>query len=175
MKKLILTILATFMLVITVGCANNDLVKVKVDAFFFEGASEEEIVAEAKELGLSFYTINADGSVTYEIEKQHYDEILANYKTNLQVIIDEFTDGEEKIPSFNHIEVSDNLDKFTIIVNDYYTGMDSMMAMPFMVLGAYYQNFMGLSLKNIDVVIEFVHYDTKEVLDSLSFKELFNE
>lgn len=175
MKKLFLSLITVLLLITTTACnSDSGLVKVNVDALFFEGSTEEEIVQEAESLGLKFYTIHKDGSVTYEIEEAHYQEILKNYVANLEVICNEFAKGEEKIESFEEINYSDNLDAFNFIVNEKYSSMDLSLGFPFLIMGAYYQNFSGNKLKDIDVRVNFIDQKTNETLDSISFKEVMN-
>lgn len=176
MKKLFICLCTTILALSLVACSSSNLtdtdtVSVKIDQIFFEGSDQNQILKDADEMGIDKCVINNDGSVTYTLSKVLHAKLLENYKTNAILVLREFVSGEEKVPSFEDVDFSDNFADIKITVNETYTAMDSMIAMPIMIMGAYYQNFDGVDFKDIDVHVSFIDAN-RNVLDSLSFKEI---
>lgn len=147
-------------------------VDVTLAASFFEGMTAEEIQNAAKENGYSNCIVNEDGSVTYTMSKAKHQEVLADYKTSIDDTIAGLLAGENAVASFVSIEYNDDFSQVDVYVDAAaYTMWDSLYALTFYMIGAYYQSFAGVAADQIDVIVNFIDNDTKEILDTASYKE----
>ena len=147
-------------------------VDVTLAASFFDGQTEEDIKAEAKENGFSDCKINADGSVTYTMSKKKYSEELDEIKKGFEEMVAGYLEGEDKVASFVDIQYNDDFSKIDIFVDaQKYSMWDSLYAMVFYITGAYYQAFAGVANGDIDVVVNFIDNSTKSVLNTASYKD----
>lgn len=146
-------------------------VEVTISAALIGASSEEEIKAAAQEKGYDSCTLNEDGSVTYTMSKTKHQEALAEYKANVENVIASMVEGEEKVESFVSIEHNDNFSQVDIYIDSSkYTAWDALYAITFYISGGYYQAFAGTAAEDIDVVVNFIDNDTKEVKNSGSYK-----
>ena len=104
MKKLLALILATLMLLSFAACGNAEneteitaedgsnpisaeenmlSVTVTLAATLFEDETKEEIIASAKENGISKCVVNEDGSVTYTMSKSKHKEMLEDLEKSI--------------------------------------------------------------------------------------------
>lgn len=188
MKKLIALILATLLLISLAACGATSgteaekggvqvdegllTVDVTLGANFFEDKTPEEIKAEAKENGYLDCTVAEDGTVTYKMTKKQHKEQLEEFKITLNESFANLLEGDDKVESFVSIDSNDDFSKIDIYVDpDLYTTWDNMYALAFYISGAYYQAFAGVEVDNIDVVVNFIDNNTKEVLNTASYKE----
>lgn len=197
MKKIISLILAVVMLLSFTACtgekteketgatenaesqspvnAEENLLTVTVNlaASLFEGKTEDEIKADAKENGISKCVINKDGSVTYTMSKSKHKELLKDLEEGIEESCESFINGENKVDSFLEIKTNDDFSEFNIVIDsDKYTMMDSMNAMSFYILGIYYQCFAGGNFDEVDVVLNFIDSDTQEIISTSSYRKL---
>ena len=146
-------------------------IDVTIAASFFDGSSEEEIITAAKEKGYDACSVNEDGSVTYTMTKAKHQEALDEYKANVDKVIADMLEGENKVESFVSIDCNDSISKIDIYVDaSKYSAWDSLYALTFYLSGGYYQSFAGTAADDIDVIVNFIDNDTKEVLNSGSYK-----
>ena len=146
-------------------------VEVTIASALIGESSEEEIKAAAQEKGYDSCTFNEDGSVTYTMSKTKHQEALAEYKANVESVIASMVEGEEKVESFVSIEHNDNFSQVDIYIDSSkYTAWDALYAITFYISGGYYQAFAGTAAEDIDVVVNFIDNDTKEVKNSGSYK-----
>ena len=147
-------------------------VDITIPASFFEGKTDQDIEAAADEAGHKC-VINEDGSVTYTMTKKQQKEALQEMKDDLDEAIHEFMEGEEPLESFEEITYNDDLTEFTIKVNEKYgTNFDTFASIAFLGMSSYYQMFAGVPMDEMDCVISYVDYQSGEVLDSSSLKEM---
>lgn len=150
-------------------------VQVTLAASFFEDETEEEIIAGAKENGYKDCVINEDGSVTYTMSKKKHAEVLDELKTNFDELIAGCLEGDDEVASFVDIQHNDDYSKIDIYVDrEQYTIWDKLYAMTFYLAGAYYQAFSGAPSDDIDVIVDFIDNETKEVIDTASYKQFVN-
>jgi hypothetical protein len=147
-------------------------VDITVPASFFEDMTEEEIESNSKEQGFTKVVINDDGSVTYTMTKAKRQEILNDYKNELNNTIDSYINGENKVASFKSIRYNNDISKIDIRVDSsLYSAWDSMHTLVFYMYGAYYQIFNGVNKDDIEVIVNFIDDSTNEILDSGSFRK----
>lgn len=189
MKKFVTLLLATVMCFSLAACGgdgdennNSGSAGVQVDegifnvditmaSTFFVDMTEDEIKAAAKEKGFDKCVVNADGTVTYTMTKSKHEEILNELKASLEETITSMLEGEEAVASFVSIDYADDFSKFDIYVNDQYSDWDNFYVLSFYISGAYYQSFAGVSTDNIDVVVNFIDNETKENLNTASYRD----
>ncbi len=197
MKKTLALLLTIIILIIATGCGNtptdtstdnkssadNNSDSMKVDenlltmditlpASFFEDQSEEEIKEKAFENGCTKCKINEDGSVVYTMTKKAHRDMLKELSDEFDKTVLDLVEGENKVESFVSIDYDDNYSKFDVYVDSAkYTSLDNMYALGFYIVGAYYQAFAGIDSDKIDVQVNFIDNQTKEVLDTASYKE----
>lgn len=146
-------------------------VDVTLAAALFEDQTEEEIQEKAKEAGYSNCKINEDGSVTYTMTKKQYDKKRKELKTSFDELIAGYLEGENKVESFVDIQCNEDYSQIDVYVDaDRYTMWDRLCVMSFYIAGAYYQSFAGVAANEIDVVVNFIDNDTKEVIETGSYK-----
>lgn len=147
-------------------------VDITLPASFFEDQTEEEIQAAAKENNVKKCVINEDGTVTYTMTKKAHKELLDDLKAECDKSVQNLLEGEDKVASFVSIDYNDNLSKFDVYVDaSIYATLDNMYALGFYIVGAYYQAFAGIDLDEVDVIVNFIDNETKEVLHTASYKD----
>ena len=193
MKKLLTLILATLMLLSFAACGNAEneteitaedgskpisaeenvlSVTVTLAATLFEDETKEEIIASAKENGISKCVVNEDGSVTYTMSKSKHKEMLEDLEKSIADFYNELLNGEEKVASFVEIKNNEDFSEFNVYVDSSkYSMWDSMNAMAFYIQGIYYQCLSGADFNAVDVVVNFVDSETDEIIDSASYRK----
>ena len=150
-------------------------VEITLPASFFTDTTEEEIQAEAAEQGISKCVVHEDGSVTYTMSKSKYNEMMAEMKASLDESIAEMVNGEDAVASFSRIEYNDDISEVDIYIDSTkYTALDSLYAVSFYLMGAYYQIFSGAPAEEVDVVVKLIDKDTGEVVDTASYQEMLS-
>ena len=138
---------------------------------FFENSTPEEIQAAAKENGFLSCKINDDGSVTYTMTKAKRQEFLNEYEKSIEENLKKFTEGEEAVASFKEIRHNDDFSEFNVTIDpEKSSAWDTFYFIPLYLSGAYYQVFAGKDPDKLDVVVNFVDMNTKETVESGSYR-----
>ena len=83
-----------------------------------------------------------------------------------------FLDGEAEVASFVDIKHDENYREFTVYIDmNQYTAFDQLYIFAFYLSSVYYQMFEGVEPDDIDVLVEYIDNETKEVITSGSYKE----
>lgn len=149
-------------------------VEITLPASFFEGETEEEIIAGAEEEGFKSCTVNQDGSVTYTMSKAKHREVLEGFHTSMEETAASMVagGGDDAMESFLDIQFNDDMSQFDIYVDmEKFSGLEAFAALGFFVTGAYYQAFAGVDMDKVDVVVNFIDHATNEVAHSMSYRE----
>lgn len=175
-KKWIGATLAFVLLLSCAGCGSekkhSDTVSLTMDASFFAKMTEEDINEEAKKNGYVSWEINDDGSVTYELTKEHHNEILAQYRNDIDSMVQSLLNGDAGVESFVRIEHDDTYSSFEIYQDVAKENVrDSLFASSLCMYAGYYQAARGLSEDEIDVTVSFFNNETGEEISSLTYKE----
>lgn len=174
MKKIISVLLVVAMLFSVTACGNKST-QVTLSSFFFDGQTEDEIKAAAKENGYIDCEVNDDGSVTYTMSEKKYDEILDEMKSGFDELAAGCLSGENKVDSFVDIRHDDDFSEIDIYVDaEKYTALDGFYALTFYVTGAFYQAFNGVADDDIDVVVNFIDNETEEILNTASYRDFLS-
>ena len=147
-------------------------VDITLGAYFFEDMTVEEIKEGARQEGYSGCVVNEDGSVTYTMTKAQHKELLDAYKKSMDESIAELLDGDKAVASFVDIKYNNDFSEINVYVDSsLYTFWDSFYVLSFYIMGAYYQNFAGVALEEVDVVVNYIDNVSGEILDTASYKE----
>jgi hypothetical protein len=142
-------------------------VDVTVPASLFEGASEDEILAAAKEAGFEKVNFNEAGSVIYTMDKAKHKEYLEDLKQGVDELITEILNDKETYPSFSEILYNENLTEFTILCDKNKYGIfDSFVSLAFYIHGNIYQAFNGVDSDSLRTVVLFVDQDTGDIIET---------
>lgn len=192
MKKTLALLLTIVILLLATGCGssqtentsgNNNSDAMEVDenlltvditlpASFFENQSEEEIKEKALENGCTDCVINDDGSVVYTMTKKAHKEMLKKISDEFDKSVSNLVEGDDKVGSFVSIDHNDNFSEFDVYVDSTkYTSLDNMYVLGFYITGAYYQALSGVDIEKIDIQVDFIDNQTKEVIDTASYKD----
>jgi len=145
-------------------------VEVTLPELFFQGQTEQDIAANAKEAGVSDYTINADGSVTYTMSKAAHDKAVQEMRDGIDSTIQETVNESPNV--FKSVTYNDAVSKFEVTVDK--DAYEADMGAGFIgfnlgLSGIYYQMFQGVPTDDQEVVINFIDESTSEVFDSQSW------
>lgn len=134
--------------------------------------TDEDIKANVEEYGIKSYTKNDDGSLTYTMSKSTHKKLTDDMKANLEESINALCEGEEAVESFVKIEYNDDMSKFDVYIDSAsYTMWDNLYMLTFYISGSYYQSLAGVDPDKMDVVVNYINNETKEVIESGSYKE----
>jgi len=192
MKKILIVMLSLILAVVLIACTDKKgneksgesinvdegllLVDVTIPAAFFEDTTEAEIKEEAKEEGYKSCVVNEDGSVTYTMTKLQHREALREYKEEIDENIDDMLNGDDQESSFVSIDYNDKMTKFDVYVDSsLYSDWDALYALTFYFSGMLYQTLDGVAEEDVDVEVNFIDNETKEVLNSGTYKEFISE
>jgi hypothetical protein len=142
-------------------------VEVTLPELFFQGQTEQDIAANAREAGASDYTINADGSVTYTMSKAAHDEAVQEMRDGIDSTIQETVNESPNV--FKSVTYNDAVSKFEVTVDK--DAYEADMGAGFIgfnlgLSGTYYQMFQGVPTDDREVVINFIDASTNEVFDT---------
>lgn len=134
-----------------------------------ESLTDEEIAAAAREKGIAA-VIEGD-TVVYTMTKPQRDEMLAQMRSSAEDAADELIADDSN--SLTGVEYNDAMTSVTVSVDgERYGALESLLALGFYIQGALYQQFSGVAVDDIDVIVKFVDDATGEVLDTGSFQEM---
>ena len=149
-------------------------VEVHLPVTYFDGQTPEEIKAEAKELGYKDCIVHEDGSVTYKMSKSKHEEMLDAYKKAFDESIAATIIEEEGV--VKDIKYNNNLSKIDVYLDEArYDEWDGFSILGYYMMGGYYQMYEGSDTENIDVVVNAINADTKEIIDTFSLSDLADE
>ncbi|NLL63252.1 MAG: hypothetical protein GX241_03275 [Ruminococcaceae bacterium] len=147
-------------------------VTITVPDSFFEDQNIEEIVAKtSEEEGFISATINEDGSVTFVMTKEKYQEQLQKYKESVDEGIDSITKGKDAPGTFSKIEYKEDYTEFTIYTTDKYTKDDPMLLTKIFQVGLHGQIINGKDKDKINVKIMIIKESTGDVLLETTYKD----
>ena len=141
--------------------------RVTIPAGFFEGLSEDEIRSSAEEADYTSYTINDDGSVTYEMPRRVYDQALVEMKTGIDDTIQEIIEGDPDI--FKSVTYNSAVSDFKVRVDKAAFEADffaTWIGFSLGLSGLFYQVFAGVDTDKQKVLISFIDDATGQVFDT---------
>lgn len=146
------------------GMVNVD---VTLPASFFIATTEEEIIAEAKENGVTETVVNEDGSVTYTMSKSKHKEMMKEMGDSVLSTIDEIVNSED-YTSIKDISYNKDFTEFDVKVNrqQYEEGFDSFAIFGLVIVSTYYSAFDGNSGGDLRILFNMIDETTGEVYDT---------
>ena len=187
-NRVICILLALFALFTLAGCGNmpkegsgnnvvideqGEMVNITLPAAFFGDSSPDEIKAAAKEQGIVKTRVHDDGSVTYRMTSTTRQKILSDMLQKVDNDSQIYFSGDKQVESFHRFERNDDLTQVTFYVDGalFDAESESVVAVYYYNMGAYYQAFAGVPQHEIDTRVSFVDDQTGETLYSLSYQE----
>ena len=151
------------------GMVNVD---VTLPASFFIAATEEEIIAEAKENGVTETVVNEDGSVTYTMSKSKYKEMMKEMGDSVLSTIDEIVNSED-YTSIKDISYNKDFTEFDVKVNrqQYEEGFDGFAIVGLVIVSTYYSAFEGKSGEDSQTIFNMVDETTGEIYDTAIYPD----
>lgn len=176
--KRILSLLLILVMILS-SCAAKpepkepDSVSITLPAEIFSGTTDEEIKELTSEEGILAINRLENGDIELVMSKQAQREALDGLKENIDSIITSLVDDSNQYSSFSDITFKDNLSEFTILADKAsFQDREMYVLMGFYISGVMYQMLTGERLDEIDVTVEVLDKDTKEVINSESFREM---
>jgi len=147
-------------------------VDVTLPASFFEGSTEEEIIAEAKENDFKEAVVNEDGSVTYTMSKSKHEELMKEMKESVVSTIDDIINSGD-YTSIKEISYNKDFTEFDVKVNrqQYEEGFDGFAILGLVMSSAYYGAFDGKSEEELQIVFNMIDESTGETYDTTIYPD----
>ncbi|WP_166867166.1 hypothetical protein [Salinibacterium sp. ZJ70] len=131
--------------------------------------TDGEIEAAAAEKGMAAKV--AGDTVTYTMTKAQRDDMLAQMRESAAAGVDELVADDSN--SLTGVEVDDDLTHFRVSVDGArYSPFEAFLVLGFYMQGALYQQFSGVGVDDVDVVVEFIDDATGEVIETGTYKEM---
>jgi len=151
-------------------------VEITLPASLFEGEDIDEVIAEAKEDGVSDVTVHDDGSLTYKMSKSKHNEMMREMKDDLLEYIEE-TKNSEDYKSIKDITHNKVFSEFTLLVDQeaFENSFDGFAALGLGMSGLYYQLFDGVAPDDYEVTVFIENLNTGEVFDTIVYPDAFEQ
>lgn len=147
-------------------------VEITLPASFFEGEDMNQVIANAKEEGISDVKVNDDGSVVYKMPKSVHDKMINEMRESvLESVSDIVNSGD--FPSIKDVTYNRSFSEFTLIVDKgaYENSFDGFAVFGIGIMGLYYQAFDGVSPDKNKVKINVEDITTGEVFNSITYPD----
>ena len=147
-------------------------VDVTLPASFFADSTEEEIIAGAKESGITEAVVNEDGSVTYTMSKSKHKEMMKEMKESVVSTIDEVVNSGD-YTSIKDISYNKSFTEFDVKVNrqQYEGSFDGFAILGLVMSSAYYNAFDGKSGEDLQIVFNMIDETTGETYDTAVYPD----
>ena len=151
-------------------------VEVTLPAGFFEGRTEEEIVADAEEGGVSETVVNEDGSVTYTMSKSKHKEMMQKMEDSMVGMVKEVVESGD-YPSIKEISYNKDFDEFDVKVDReaYESSLDSFAILGLVMGSSYYGAFNGVSPEDMKITFNLMDVNTDEVFETSVYPDDLEE
>ena len=151
-------------------------VDVTLPANFFEGKTEEEIVANAEEEGISETVVNEDGSVTYTMSKSKHKEMMKEMGDSIVDMVKEVVESGD-YPSIKEISYNKDFDEFDVKVDRaaYENSLDGFAILGLVMGSSYYSAFNGVSPEDMKITFNLVDVNTDEVFETSVYPDDLEE
>jgi predicted small lipoprotein YifL len=151
-------------------------VTLNIPADFIGEITQEELDKTVKEKGYKSAKLNADGSVTYVINKEQHKEMLEGVKKSIDEGLAEIVNAEDN-SSITNVTANDDYTSFTITTkstsNDDIGLNETFAALTLYMYGGMYGVFSGERVDNVHV--DFVNEATGKVISSGDSKNMGND
>lgn len=151
-------------------------VEITLPAMFYEGETEEEIIASSEENDMKDVKVNEDGSVTFKVSKGKHKEMLEEMETGIKEGIEELVNGED-YTSFKEISFNKDFTKYEVTVDReaYDNSLDAFGMLGLYMTTIFYQAIDGKSSDDMEMIVDYIDAETKEVFETEDFTEVFDD
>ena len=150
-----------------------EMVKVVIPSIYFDGVPDEQIIAEAEELGIEETSIGEDKrDVTYVMTKEKQEELVQGLEENLKEF---FNYVLKTLSSFQAIDYDEGFEEITVSVNKENYLQDGNVE-AFGTLGIlqrtrYYHYFKGKSEEDIYIRLVVKDEETDEIIEEIIYPD----
>ncbi len=144
---------------------------VTLPADLFQGQSEEELNANAREEGWDTeITLNSDGSATFTLSRNEYNRLLDDMRQSNEENFQSLIDEDPKI--YKSVTFSDDFGTVDVTVNrKAFENSINMFGFTAIFAGYYYQAFAGFDAKDIYTIVNYIDDSTGEVFETFDSRE----
>ncbi len=138
----------------------------------FVGESSQERIDQnvAEDDGFLEGTYNEDGSVTYVMTNEKYQELLDGTAQTIDASLQEIVDSDD-YPNVLSITHNDDYTEFTVeCAEDFIGANNSMLALQFYAYGGMYGVVLGESPDNVHV--EYIYTETGEIIEEANSRDM---
>lgn len=145
-------------------------IELTIPADLLGGNISEELTEEDRADGYKSARINDDGSITYVISRNGYNQLVKNYK---EETIESLSKLPDEYESISEIKINDDLTEISLIVDrkGYENGYDDFAITVIFFSIAYYKAFLGIPDEDIDLVVNIQDVDTMEIFDTCIYPD----
>ncbi len=146
-------------------------VELTLPADLFEGQTEDEIIANAKEKGVKEVKVNEDGTVYYKMSKSEHKKMMKDAKQSAVDSITEIVNSDE-YSSIKEISYNKDFTEFDITVdqNAFNNSMDGFAIYSLAILSTYYNGLDGKS-DDLKLTMNMIDEATGEEYNSFIFPD----
>lgn len=141
---------------------------------YFEGLTEADIEASAKEQRIDVKTIHDDGAVTYTMSEKRHQELLEEVELNLEAtVLDVVESGQ--FPSIKAVTANEDYTAYELTVDRelFEQSLDMIGALNLYIGSSYYYAYQGEA--NPKVTMNYIDSTTNEQYDSVVFPDALEE
>jgi len=154
----------------------EESVDITMPASLFENDTEEEIKAFCDDMHCIKYVRNTDGSVTFTMNKDDHQSMLASLRDSVKELTDGMLVGPDAVPSFKKIDYSEDLVRFDVYIDvDAFTDLDAINILGLYMYSEYYQRIAGVAEEDIDVYVTFFDYASGKKFGATSYREFMEK
>ena len=146
-------------------------VELTLPADLFEGQTEDEIIASAKEKGVKEVKVNEDGTVYYKMSKSAHKKMMKDEKQSVVDSITEIVNSDE-YSSIKEISYNKDFTEFDITVdqNAFNNSMDGFVIFSLAISSTYYNGLDGKS-DDLKLTMNMIDEATGKEYDSFIFPD----
>lgn len=147
-------------------------VSITLPASMFEGQDMDQVIADAKEEGVTDVVKNDDGSVTYTMSKSDHSKLLKEMSDGIASYAEELAE-EDTFASIKKIEYNKSFSEFSMIVDKekYENSMDGLVSMGLGMQGVLYQTYEGVDSGKQKVTVNIQDESTGEVFHTIVYPD----
>jgi len=151
-------------------------VEITLPASMFEGQDIDQVIASAKEEGVTEVKKNEDGSVTYKMPKSVHKNMMKEMESEIIASLDELKNGED-FQSIKDVKHNDSFTEFTLIVEKsaYEGSFDGFAALGLGLQGMFYQAFNGVAADKQKVTIHIEDESTGDVFNTVEYPDALSD
>ncbi|WP_164670203.1 hypothetical protein [Virgibacillus doumboii] len=151
-------------------------VKITIPPSLLEGQDKKQVIAEAKEAGVSEVKENDDESLTYTMSKSTHKKMMNELKDSVNQTINEIKNNKD-YTSIEDVKANDSFSEFTMVVDQqkFENSFDGFAALGLAMSGLYYQLFDGVDPDDYEVNVNMENAETGKVFDTVVYPDAFEE